>query len=426
MKTLTQNPNLLRPAVLTALVAALMIPRARAQSKAQPAVVSSALDNTVEVHLARGHEAFMDHRLQLAEREFRAALALNPQLTVQARFPLAVILFELRDRDEARKQFEAVRSRTGDDPNVNYYLGRLDLMGGNIPSAIHNLTLAASKPPFPDTAYYLGFAYLKQKDYGAAQEWLKKAAELAPRDTRVQEHLGLLYLAMGRKDEAKKAFALASELHQQDVTATEDALNCGRALDTEPLEQARSACQKLMNPNDLGSLVSLGILYGQHHDYEDAMLPFRLAVGLDPDSYEMQYNLGLTLFRLKRYQEACGPLEKAVALRPDVFEVNAPLGAALYALGDDAAAYRVLDHANRLNPQNADVAMLLSKAALNLAAQSIQAHHPEKARIYLERAVEARPDDPVPHLRLAEVYDSSGDHPAAQREREQAERLSSR
>ncbi len=409
---------------IAALVLVAVALGAHAWSQDRPPV-TSALDDTPEVHLARGHEALKNQRLQEAEREFRAALALDPHLTVRARFPLAVVLFELQDRDEARKQFETIRSETGDDPNVDYYLGRLDLMEGNLDSAIHNLTTAASKPPFPDTAYYLGYAFLKRRDFSSAEKWLKKAADLAPRGARVHERLGLLYLAMGRKEESEKAFELASELHRQDILATEEALSCGRSLDTQPLDQARQVCQKLFNPNDLGSLVSLGTLYGQHKDYADALEPFRVAAELDPDSYEMQYNLGLTYFRLQRYADARGPLEKAVALRPDVFEVNAPLGAVLYVLGDDSAAYRVLDHTNRLNPQNNDVSRLLVKIALNLAAESLARRDTARARTYLLRAAEACPDDPEPHRRLAEVYESRGQRAEAQRQRDQARCLSS-
>jgi tetratricopeptide (TPR) repeat protein len=391
----------------------------------QPPPVSKALENTPEVHLARAHDAFNQHRMRLAEREFRAALALDPKLTVQARFPLAVVLFGLQDRDEARKQFEIVRATTGDDPNVSYYLGRLDLMDGNLQSAIHNLTIAVSKPPFPDADYYLGYAYFKNKNDALAEKWLKEAVILAPRDARVYEHLGLLYLAMRRKEEAEKAFAQASELRREDITATRELLDCGRALSTEPLEMARVVCQKLNDPNDAASLVSLGTLYGQHQDYADAIAPFQLAAKLDPDSYVMQYNLGLTYFRLKRYADARGPLEKAVALRPDIFEVNAPLGAVLYALGNDSEAYRILDHANRLNPQNSDVASLLCKEAMILSRRSREEHNTLKAQAYLERAVEACPGNPEPHRQLAEIYGSSGKQAAAQREREEADRLSS-
>jgi len=379
-----------------------------------------------EFYVARGHDDLNHNRYEQAAAEFRAALALDPHLAVRARFPLAVTLFALQDRDEARKQFEMIRSETGDDPNLSYYIGRLDLAEGEIDSGIRNLLLAVARPPFPDTPYYLGYAYLKKRDFDSAEKWLKKAAELAPRDFRVQERLGLLYQAMDRKDEAAKAFARSAELHQQNVAANEDALACGHSLDTEPLDQARATCQRLLDPNDLGKLVTLGTLYGDHHDYEDAMEPFRLAVRLDPDSYEMQYNLGLTYFRLKRYADASGSLEQAAALRPDLFEVNAPLGAALYALGNDEAAYPVLDHAHRLNPQSTDVSRLLCKTALNLASQSLQRRETAQARLYLLRAAECCPDDPEPYRRLADLDDSIGAHVEAAREREQADRLRSR
>lgn len=379
--------------------------------------------DTPEVHLARAHEALANQRLPEAEREYRAALALDPQLTVRARFPLAVVLFGLGKREAARREFEAVRSETGDNPNLNYYLGRLDLMEGDLDSAIHNLEIAAAHPPFPNADYYLGSAYLKKGNLDSAEEWLKKAAALAPRDAAVQTRLGNLYLARGGKEEAEKAFARSAELRQQDIAATEQGLECSRSLKTQPIEQARAVCQRLFDPNDEGKLVTLGLLYGQQRDYLDAVEPFRLAAQLDPDAYDTQFNLGLTYFRLKRYGEARVPLEKAAALRPDVFEVIAPLGAVLYVLGDDAAAYPVLDHANRLNPQNSDVSGLLAKVALSLAGQSLAKTDTARARQYLLRAAQARPNDPEPHRRLAEIYESSGQHAEAQRERQQADRL---
>ncbi|HEV2379158.1 MAG TPA: tetratricopeptide repeat protein [Terriglobia bacterium] len=413
------------PALASAILgAAVLLNGALAHAQAQPPRAPADAD-TPEIHLARGHDDLNNNRYQQAAAEFRAALALNPRLTVRARFPLAVTLFALQDRDEARKQFELIRSETGDDPNLGYYLGRLDLAEGNLDSAIRNLTLAVAHPPFPDTPYYLGYAYLKKRNFDSAEKWLKKAAELAPRDFRVHERLGLLYQAMGHKEEAEKAFARSTELHRGDVAANEQALACGHSLDAEPLEAARAACQVLFDPNDLGKLVTLGTLYGDHHDYEDALEPFRLAAGLDPDSYEMQYNLGLTYFRLKRYAESRRPLEQAVALRPDLFAVNAPLGAALYALGDDAAAYPVLDHAHSLNPQNADISRLLGQTALSLASGSLQKRDIARSRQYLLRAAGCLPGNPEPYRRLADLDDSTGAHEEAQRERQEAERLSS-
>jgi tetratricopeptide (TPR) repeat protein len=417
-----KSKQTLLPSILCAALALPLVARARSQD--QPHLSGRSTDS-VEEHLARGHQDLNNHRYEQAEAEFRAALAIDPHLTVRARFPLAVALFALQDRDEARRQFETIRSETGDDPNLSYYLGRLDLTDGKFDSAIRNLTLATSRPPFPDTAFYLGDAYLKKREFDSAEEWLEKAAQLAPDDFRVPERLGLLYQAMGRNEDAQRAFALSSKLRQQDTSASEIGLECDHSLQTEPTEQARQVCQKLYNPADLGDLLTLGMLYGEHKDYTDALEPLRLAVKLDPDSYEASYNLSLTYFRLHRYAESRAPLERAAALRPDAFEVNALLGSALYALGDDAAAYSILDRANRLDPQNPDVSRFLFNTALGLANRSLQRHDSASARKYLLRAAEVRPDDPQPHRELAEIYAASGDSEQAQREREQAARLAS-
>ena len=45
---------------------------------------------------------------------------------------------------------------------------------------MRNLTKAIAKPPFPDTAYYLGLACFKQGDLAAAEKWLRQAAQVEP------------------------------------------------------------------------------------------------------------------------------------------------------------------------------------------------------------------------------------------------------
>ncbi len=395
------------------------------QPQAAPsAEASKAPAETAEWHVGKGLEAMKNNRYQEAIREFRAALALNPGLVVRAQFPLAVALFGVQDLPEARQELERIRAKTGNDPNLAYYLGRIDFMEGKIDDAIRNLTVAASAPPFPDADYYLGYAYFKKHDTARAEDWLKKAAKLAPQDFRVQERLALLYKAMGRNEESAKAFALSDELHKHDVEATAAALDCGRALDTTPLAEARTVCQKLYDAQDVSKLVTLGTIYGNHGDYAEALEPFRRAVELEPDSYELQYNLGLTLFRLKRYAEARAPLEAAMALRPDMFETTAPLGAVLYTLGDDAGAERVLRQAHALNPHNPDVSRLLFRATVNLYQKSMNKKDYQGALAQLRGAAELRPTDPEVHRRLAEVYTALGDKSKAAEELQKSNQLS--
>ena len=87
----------------------------------------------------------------------------------------------------------------------------------------------------------------------------------------------------------------------------------------------------------------------------------------------------------------------------------------MHALGDEPL---------RTQASTRYVADDLQAAALVLARRSVETKETSQAREYLLRAAQARPSDPEPHRRLAEVYESSGDHAAAQGQREQADRLS--
>jgi tetratricopeptide (TPR) repeat protein len=211
--TVTQSP-LVREIAWMCLLAALGgTPAAWPQAPA----ASQTEQDTPEVHLGKGYDALRQDRYEEAASEFRAALALDPKLVMRARFPLAVALFELKQSAEARREFESVRREVGEHPNVAYYLGRLDLMDQNFEGAIRYFNQAITKPPFPDTAYYLGLAYFKSGDLKAAEKWLKQAAEINPRDSLAPYQLGLVFRKEGRDEEARKAVALSAELRRQDA-----------------------------------------------------------------------------------------------------------------------------------------------------------------------------------------------------------------
>jgi Flp pilus assembly protein TadD len=322
--------------------------------------------DTAEAHVGRGYDALKDERYQEAATEFQAALALAPNLS-RARYQLAVCWFALGNMQEARKEFEHLEEQTRGSPGVAYYLARLDLRERNFDSAVEKLASLAHDPPFPDTAYYLATAYLDRGELELAEKWLRVAALADPLDYRVPDHLALVYQRRGWKAEAEKQFEISSQLRKRFDQASQQAVTCSQLLETKPFDKARPACQQLFDPNDADKLTTLGLLYGQHAFYAEAVQPLEKAARLDPDSSEIQHDLGLTYFRLRRYGEARPALDKAVALRPGFFGSNALLGATLYALSQDEEAYRVLSHAYALNPGDRDTASLLSKEALILA-----------------------------------------------------------
>jgi tetratricopeptide (TPR) repeat protein len=395
-----------------------------AQDSSKPPAGSCTEQDIVESHLGRGYAALKNDRFEEAVSEFRAALELDPKLSLRARFPLAIALFELHQPEAARREFETVRTEVGDHPNVMYYLGRLDLTEGMLDDAIQKLTEAAAKPPFPDTDYYLADAYLKRGDTASAEKWLLEAAKLNPQDSRAEYQLGRVYRNSGRPEEAKKAFARSEELRRLEEENSRLGVECSQKVAEGSLEKARPVCEQLFDPNDPQKLATLGTIYGQHGFYDEALKPLLRAAELSPDSPQMQYNLALDYFRLKRYQEARVPLAKAVIKWPDLFELNALDGVVLYRLNEQQAAYSVLKHANFLNPQNAESRDIFYRVCVLLAQQSFAAKQFAESLRYLTEAAQLRPTEIEPHRLMAEIFDAMGEGTRAAAEREELKRLS--
>jgi tetratricopeptide (TPR) repeat protein len=384
--------------------------------------------DTLEAHLGKGYEALKQDQYDVAAGEFRSALKLDPKLVLRAQFPLAVALFEMHQSDEARLQFEAVRRAEGDHPNILYYLGRLDLEDHNFPAAIKNLNQAVDKPPFPDTSYYLGYAYFKQDDLKDAEKWLKEAARTNPHDARVQYQLGLVYRGEGLDEEAKKAMELSEELRQRDSNDSKLRLECVKKLDQGPREEAHAVCDKLYDSENAEKLTALGTMYGQHGDFEAALKPLLRAAELAPESPQMQYNLALTYYQANQFEQARAPLAKSIQRWPDLFQLNALYGAVLLKLGEDLPAYDALHHAHQLNPQDSGTVDLLYMATMDLGQKILEEKNRSATRNsdslrYFEEAAKLRPQEPAPHQRMAEAYTLAGRSAQATAEQQEADRL---
>jgi Flp pilus assembly protein TadD len=313
-----------------------------------------------EAHLSRGMQLMQEQLFEAAASEFEQSLALNAK-DPKAHFEFAVCLLALGRNDEARRQFEQVQKLAGESRYVTYYLGRLDLLANDYASAIQHLGSVADDPPFPDTAFHLGVAYISSGDVAAGTKWLERAVKLLPRDYRVYYRLARAYSGAGREKEATREYDLYTQLRDEHKNTEKDVRDCTSALRAEPLASAREVCHRIYDPNDPDKLTLLGQLFGDAGAFAEALEPLNRAVQLDPNSFEAWHNLGVTYFRLNQYKEARPPLEKAVALRPEFYGSVVLLGATLYMLGDDDAALPVLEHAHRLNPTDAQTAAVLEK-----------------------------------------------------------------
>ncbi|HWZ83532.1 MAG TPA: tetratricopeptide repeat protein [Terriglobales bacterium] len=417
------RPTIARPRITGIVMTLALMSAAFTFAQTPPPAARPVSEETPEVHMGKGYDALKNDRHDVAVAEFQAALKLDPKLTLRARFPLAVALFESHNPVEARREFETVRREAGDHPNILYYLGRLDLDDRNFPGAIRNLTQAASDPPFPDTTYYLGFACFKQGDLTAAEKWLGEAARANPHDARVMYQLGLVYQKQGRNEEANKAIAQSNEQRQRDSAESSLRLECAQKLDQGPREAAHALCEKLYDPDNADKLTALGTIYGKHGDPEAALKPLRRAAELAPQSPQMQYNVALAYYQLKRLDEARNALAPAADHWPDVFQLVALYGKVLAQLGDDIPAYQTLHHAHDLNPQDSETADLLYLSVLKLGFKNGESAQYGESLRYFEEAAKMRPQEPEPHVGMAAVYSQTGRSAQAAAEQKTAERL---
>ena len=396
---------------------------------------------SVESHLGAGYDAMKQESYSVAATEFRAALRLDPKLTLRARFPLAAALFELHKPAEARRELEIVRREAGEHPNVLYYLGRLDLEERKLPAAVKNLAKAAEKPPFPDTAYYLGFAYFQQGNLPDAEKWLKEAMNATPHDARVPYQLAQVYRKMGRADEAKVALTQSGELRRRSSNESQLRMECAQKLDQihensgsagsdsvgsdndAQRAEAHALCEQMYDANDAAKLTALGTIYGSHGDLDAALKPLQRAAELEPESPQSQYNLALVNFQLGRLEEDRAPLAKAVERWPDLFQLNWLYGAVLAKLGEDPAAYAVLEHAHQLNPRDKSTEDLLFLTELKIGRDLAGEQKYNAALRYFGLAAKLKASEASPHEGTADVYAAMGKAGLANAERKTAKRL---
>ena len=324
-------------------------------ASAQPVAPTDAAAHAGKAVRLMQQGAFKD-----AAGEFEQALSHDPNNDV-VRLEYATCLFEQARDADARKQFEMERQRLGDRPGITYYLGRIDLRSNDFAAAIKRLAPLEPDPALSNVSLYLGTAYMAAGQPARALECLERAVKRNSRDPEVHYRLARLYSMVGRTNDANHEYKLYQDWTESQRVAREYGRECGDALRTQPIAQARMICQQIADPPDSQRLILLGGLYSQNGAYSDAIEPLQQAVKLDPESFEAWHGLGLSLFFLRRYQDALPALQKASSLSPQDFSTLVLLASTFHAVGNDIAALPVLEAAHRLNPDDAKVTARLEQ-----------------------------------------------------------------
>jgi tetratricopeptide (TPR) repeat protein len=185
-------------------------------------------------------------RYKDAEAVLQKALAADPKVEDQefAIFLLGSVYERQKKYDAAEEQFKKVLAQDPLNAAAANYLGYLLADRGiRLDESVKYIQRALQIEP-NNGAYLdsLGWAYYKMKRYDLAQPPLEKAARLMRTDPTILEHLGKLYLAQGKTQEAEEQWERALKVWPNAVGSdfdAEEAARLQKQLDELKLRLAR-------------------------------------------------------------------------------------------------------------------------------------------------------------------------------------------
>jgi arylsulfatase A-like enzyme/Flp pilus assembly protein TadD len=154
----------------------------------------------------------------------------------------------------------------------------------------------------------------------------------------------------------------------------------------------------------------------QNQQYEEAIPVLRKALEIVPDSKEARFRLAKSYMALKQYDAAIPELEKTVAAMPNFVRAHSYLEMAYARTNRLEEAIRECNTVLRYAPEDYESYMLLGYALPRTGDT-------QGAVEALKKAASLKPNVPLPHAWLADLYDQLGQKADAEREREEARRL---
>lgn len=323
----------------------------------------------------------------LALPHLQKAIALKPGDRA-AKYQLVAVLRSLGRTQESAQMVEQLRKEQ-DKESLSSQLAAEgtkanDLLQSGKPTEAVQIYrhMLEEMPNSAWTAYNLALALEAMKDMKGAEDALRNAINIDPKQAKIQAELGRLELAKGDSQSAQKWLESALELQPE-------------------LVDARG---------------NLAMLYAKKGDLTSAEKLFRQTVEDDANYREGHLNLGLILAQQNRKAEAEKEFEKAVALAPKDPAALTMVGKAEVKMGKVAEGIGFLR-------QVADLVPDLAAAHLDLALALSTSYNLPGALVEASEAVRLAPQSAVTHFYRGRVLFDLGRSKEALPEFETACRL---
>jgi tetratricopeptide (TPR) repeat protein len=179
-------------------------------------------------------------------------------------------------------------------------------------------------------ASYLGRIYSREGNYEQAIVWLEKAVKLDDGNSNYHLWLGQAYGIKAQRAGLLKKGSAAKHVQREFERAV--------ALNPDNLEarfgllqfyqmapgfmggskdKAKAQADEIMNRNEMQGHLAYGFIYQMNEEYALAEKEYRITIGMDPQNVQPYHSLGYLYIQQKQYDQAITVFENLLQIRPD-------------------------------------------------------------------------------------------------------------
>ncbi len=235
-----------------------------------------------------GNVYSMLDQLENANTEYQKAIKLKPDYA-DAYYNLALIYAKTKRLDEAIKNLEITLQLAANHVEAHCCLARLLHEKGSINEAIkhYQKTLRLDRNHF-EAHNNLGAIFLAKGKFSHATEHFKKALILDPFNVEAFNNLGSLFLMQNEFEAALKYFLRLSQLVQDfDVYYNLGVIYMHMGRNNDAIYYLNEALS--LKPNDVPAHVNLGAIYLKQEKLGEALIQYEFCLVQEPHNKEMQF-----------------------------------------------------------------------------------------------------------------------------------------
>jgi tetratricopeptide (TPR) repeat protein len=338
-------------------------------------MLSSIGKDSPDLHVVFGQAYEQTNYPLEAEREFKRALAVNPNHP-RANFFLGYVILQHggSDRlDEAGKAFEGELKISPDEFYANFFAGVVASSISDHKKAVGYFEKAIKANPQRSAAYlFLGQSQLELNDLISAEKNLRQAINLSKTDAadnfearRTHFLLGRLLVKTNRKEEGEKELLKARELQEKSIKSARDEISqiLGQVIgDTKKSTESNSVnwsdqLEQTLPPERIAQIKqikpylsdvlaqafhNLGVIAVQNNQPDDALEKFASASEWNANFPGLARNWGIVAFRTGQFDKAVTPLQRHLKTDPTDNLIRQMLGASYYFTKDFTKAVETL------------------------------------------------------------------------------------